>query len=127
MENESSNTKPGMDLILPLPEVRPINERPAKFLNLVDELMSKLWPDADWRKYLDAITNKSAITGKWEVDRGFAARRIQEEAEKAGLIEVATAKLAKIMRAIETLLRRDDLDRKSRLELAVQAPPAAAE
>lgn len=103
------------NLVLPLPEERPASQRPATFLTNVDHIISKLWSVKDWRQYVDALTNQSAITGNWTVDRGFAAKRIQEEANKAGLMDVAHAKLSKIMRAIETILRRDDLGRKQRI------------
>ena len=46
-----------------------------------------------------------------EIVRGFAARRIQEEAKDAKMLDVANAKITRIMRAIETLLRRDDMGR----------------
>jgi hypothetical protein len=113
MENE--NKEPGKELFFPLPETRPVSERPQTFLAGVDQLLSKLWGVKDFRQFLDALTNKNAVTGNWAVDRGFAAKRIQEEAQKAGLTDIATAKLAKVMRAIETCLRRDHLGRKQRL------------
>jgi len=111
-------------MLFPLPEERPVSERPATFLANVDQLLWKLWGIQDFRKYLDAVTNRSAITGKFEIDRGFAAKRIQEEASRAKLTDVASAKLTKIMRAIETILRRDHLSRKQRLA-ALNAPKAA--
>ena len=101
--------------LFPLPETRPISARPATFLASVDQLVSKLWSAKDWRQYLDALTNKSAITGNWVVDRGLAAKRVQDAAKDAGLMEVATAKLSKIMRALETILRRDHLGRRQRI------------
>jgi hypothetical protein len=112
----------GKELISPLPEVRPKAERPATFLANVDNIVDRLWSDASWRQYVDAITNKTAITGKWESDRTLAALRVQEEAKASGVMDVASAKLSKIMRAIETLLRRDKLGRFQRLA-ALLAPP----
>lgn len=100
----------------PMPAVRPPSKKPATFLVDVDHLVSKYWSDADWRRLLDAASNQTSITGKWEVDRGFAAKRLQDEAVKTGLVTVATAKISKIMRAIETLLRRDGLGRRQRLQ-----------
>ena len=89
----------------------------------VDQLLTKLWPEKDFRQYLDKITNASAVTGKWEVDRGFAAARIQQEAKDTGMMDVVNVKLSKIMRAVETCLRRDGLGRRQRL--AALNPPAA--
>lgn len=113
----------GRAVSFPLPDVRPVGQRPTTFLTNVDHIVSKLWSVREWRQLLDALSNKSAITGKWEVDRGFAAQRIQKEAKDLGLMDVATAKISKIMRAIETLLRRDHLGRRQRLA-ALNAPPA---
>jgi hypothetical protein len=118
--------EPGTEVLVPLPEVRPTSERPSTFLANVDNLVGLLWPERDWRVNLDAITNKSSITGKVEIDRAFAAKRVQEEAVKAKMMDVAAARLTKVMRAIETILRRDKLGRKQRLDalLASQATPA---
>lgn len=127
---EADHTKqPGTELTAPLPETRPTSERPSNLLTNVDNLMSVLWPEKEWRVQLDAITNKSSITGKWEIDRGFAAKRVQEEAAKVKMMDVATARLTKIMRAIETILRRDKLGRKQRIAalLATQSEAVPAE
>jgi hypothetical protein len=125
-ETADDTKQPGTELLAPLPDVRPPNERPSTFLANVDTCVSVLWPEKDWRANLDAITNKSSITGKWEIDRGFAAKRVQEEAAKAKMMDVATARLTKVMRAIETILRRDKLGRRQRLAalLATQAEAA---
>jgi hypothetical protein len=72
--------EPGTEVLVPLPEVRPHSERPSTFLANVDNLVGLLWPERDWRVNLDAITNKSSITGKVEIDRAFAAKRVQEAA-----------------------------------------------
>ena len=108
------------ELTYSLPETRPVSARPATFLASIDQIISKLWALKDWRQYVDSLTNKTSVTGVWSVDRGFAAKRIQEEASKLGFMDVATAKLSKVMRAIETILRRDNLGRKQRLALAAQ-------
>jgi hypothetical protein len=114
--SDENVAKVGKQLALfPLPETRPLSARPATFLASVDQIISKLWSLKEWRQYVDALSNRTSVTGKWEVDRGFAAKRVQEEATKANLTEVATAKLSKIMRAIETILRRDHLGRRQRL------------
>ena len=81
MDTENAEaTVPGTEITLPLPEKRPEGTRSATFLTNVDNLVSMLWPEKDWRKNLDAITNKSSITGKVEIDRAFAGKRVQEEA-----------------------------------------------
>lgn len=119
MEGEKTQ---GKELIFLLPETRPVKEHSETFLVNVDTLVDKLWTDSEWRKYLDAITNKTAVTGKWESDRTLAALRIQDEAKAIGLMDVASAKLSKIMRAIETLLRRHKLGRGQRLQALLAAP-----
>jgi hypothetical protein len=126
-ENEDFKAKPHTDTALPA--VRPVSHRPVDFVSKVDGIVSALWPDKKWRAYLDAITNRSSITGKWEIDRGFAAKGVVEEAKRIGVPEVSEARLTKVMRAVETLLRRDDLGRKQRLLASRAAPeaPQAAE
>ena len=129
MSEETKGTaKQGSEVMLyPMPEVRPISDRPVTFLVNVDQIVSKLWPRKEFRQYLNAVTNKSAVEGKFESDRTLAAKQIRDEAENAKMMEVASAKLSRIMRAIETLMRRDDLGRKQRLA-ALNAPqPAPAE
>ena len=92
---------PGKQLALPLPEVRPASQRPATFLSNVDTLLSTLWGVKEFKQYLDHLTNANSVTGKFEIDRGFAAKRLQEEAAKAKMLDVASAKITKIMRAID--------------------------
>ena len=118
---------PGKELSLPLPDQRPVSRRPNNFLTNVDALLSALWGVKEFKQYLDHLTNAKSITGKFEIDRGFAARRIQEEAAKAKMLDVASAKITKIMRAIETLLRRDDMGRKQRLKQIAAAANQAAQ
>jgi hypothetical protein len=125
MADDDVPKEPGTEVSFPLPATRPVNLRPQKFLENVDTVLSKLWPDEDFRKYLDKLTNKSAIEGKFEADRTMAAYRIRNEAGKVDLVDVATAKLNRIMRAIETLLRRDGYGRKQRL--ALLAAPVEAD
>lgn len=108
--------KPGSKVMLyPLPAVRQKVVRPNDFLTNVDNILDRLWPEKDFRKYLDAVTNKSAVEGKFEADRTLAALQIRNSAKDAKLLDVATATLAKIMRAIETLLRRDKFGKKQRI------------
>ena len=108
--------KPGSKVMLyPLPAVRQKMVRPNDFLTNVDNILDRLWPEKDFRKYLDAVTNKSAVEGKFECDRTLAAQQIRNSAKDAKLLDVANATLAKIMRAIETLLRRDKFGKKQRI------------
>jgi hypothetical protein len=106
------------ELLYPMPETRPVRDRPTEFLTSVDMLLSKLWGVKDFRRYLDALTNQSAIEGKFELDRSMAALRIRNEARENKITDVANATLARIMRAIETLLRRDNLGKKKRIAKA---------
>ena len=113
------------ELLYPLPDVRPVNTRPNTFLTNVDMILSRLWGVKDFRKYLDAVTNKSAVEGKFELDRSMAAQRIRVEAENAKIMDVANATLARIMRAIETILRRDRLGKNQRISHMNSATQAA--
>ena len=105
-----------------LPDVRPVSKNKVTFLMSVDLLVTRLWDDKEFRSYIEQITNANSVTGKWELDRGFAAKRLQDEAKKSGMMEVMTAKVIKVARAIETCLRRSGLGRNQRL---LSAPEAA--
>jgi hypothetical protein len=100
-----------------LPRVLPEVSNPRSFLDHVHTIMKKLWPNEEFYKYINGVTNKSAITGNFLVDRGFAAQQISDVAKEEGITDVATCKLSKIMRAIETVLRKPEyrLGRKERL------------
>jgi hypothetical protein len=99
-------------MLYPLPDKRPISAKPAAFLNQVDSLLSKYWGTV--KKLLDAVSNASSINGKVEIDRAFAAKVLQEKAADDGMGDVASAKITKIMRGIDTLLRRENLGTKQR-------------
>ena len=110
----------------PCQRTRPSGDGSSSLIYCVDQLLTKLWPDKNFRQYIEKITNSSAVTGKWEVDRGFAAARIQEEGRRAEMVEVVNVKLSKIMRAIETCMRRDGLGRKQRMAAINPPAPQAA-
>ena len=100
-----------------LPRVLPEVSNPRTFLDNVHTIMKRLWPNEGFYQYIDGVTNKSAITGNFLVDRGFAAQQIADVAKEDGINDVATCKLSKIMRAIETVLRKPEyrMGRKERL------------
>ena len=110
-------TMESTELTWHLPRVLPEVSNPRSFLDHVHTIMKKLWPNDDFYQYIDGVTNKSAVTGNFLVDRGFAARQISDVAKEEGIADVATCKLSKIMRAIETILRRPEyaMGRKERL------------
>jgi len=100
-----------------LPRVLPEVSNPRSFLDHVHSILKKLWSSDEFYQYIDGVTNKLSVTGNFLVDRGFAARQIQDVAKEDGIADVATCKLSKIMRAIETILRRPEyaMGRKERL------------
>lgn len=126
VEQMKSSTAGSSLMLYPMPDVRPPKTRTDTRLAVVDQICDKLWPDKDWRKYLNAVTNKSAVERKFESDRTMAAARIRAEAIKMGSTAVTSATpLAFIMRDIETLMRRDKLGRNQRL-LAMNTGAATA-
>ena len=124
-ENKMTNETMGAAVLFyPLPTVRVKKPRPSSFLANVDAILDVLWPDEGFRKYLNAVTNKSAVEGKFECDRTLAAKMIRDQAAKSKFLDVAAATCSRIMRAIETLLRRDDYGKKLRLAALNSATPA---
>jgi hypothetical protein len=123
--DELKQTTAGSNLMLyPLPDKRPVSAKPASFLNQMDALLSKYW--AQIKKLLDAVTNASSVNGKVEIDRAFAAKILKDKAADDGMADVAGAKVTRIMRAIDTLLRREKLGTKQR-RLAMNAAVNPAE
>jgi hypothetical protein len=113
-------------MAFPLPDQRPVSVRPSSFLNNTDVCLTPVWEDKTKKKYLDEVVNAKAHTGKVEYDRVYAAQFIKAEAKAKGLMDVASAKDTKVIRAIETLLRRDRLGTRQR-RLAMNSVPQAAE
>lgn len=110
-------TMESTELTWHLPRVLPEVSNPRSFLDHVHSILKKLWSSDEFYQYIDGVTNKLSVTGNFLVDRGFAARQIQDVAKEDGIADVATCKLSKIMRAIETILRRPEyaMGRKERL------------
>ena len=121
----------GKELALPLPDVRPVSQRPATFLSNVDTLLSALWGVKEFKQYLDHLTNAKSIHKRQVRHRprlrgdGTASRKKATPRPKCWMWQAPRS--TKIMRAIETLLRRDDMGRKQRLRQIEAAAHQAAQ
>ena len=83
--------------------------------DLVEEVHLKLWPDANYRKFLYAVHDSQAIEGSVSFDNHEAATMIREYARKTNADgEVALAKKATINTALAVVLRRYGISRKQR-------------
>jgi hypothetical protein len=117
-------------LAKPLPEtvVDLINSRKGRFertLNdIVEELYLKLWENAQFKKYLDAVTDGEAVEGSLGCDDHEAARMLRDLARKEN-IPIKDKPLASYKLALKVIMRRYDMSRKTRkLELHGELVPA---
>ena len=123
---ENGNPFGGNAVPLPvrLPPERPQSTKPEAFLNTLEPLFDEKWLDAGFRRLLETVTNAHSVNGSYETDRTVAALQVQTIATERRIPLVARAKLTKIKRGFETLLRRDKLGRRQRIAL-LSAPQAA--
>ncbi len=67
-----------------------------------------------YRKYLYAVYDEQAVEGSLAIDNGKAAEIIRLKAQSVGNTEVASQKLATIVKALNVVLRRYNKSRKQR-------------
>jgi ethanolamine utilization microcompartment shell protein EutS len=72
----------------------------------LEEIHLILTPNEDYRRYLSTTSNKEAIEGSIFMDRAQAAQMIRDQALKMGNVELGTAKLKAIIRALGVVKRR---------------------
>lgn len=88
---------------------------PHRTLN--DEVESyhvKLWPNAEYRRFFKAVRNSQAVEGGTDEDDQEAARMIRSLAQSEGNALVANENLHTIKLALHVVMRRYQLDRKTR-------------
>lgn len=70
--------------------------------------------NVDYRRWLDAISDDQAIEGSMLIDDSKAAEIIRDYAKDNGIVDVANAKLAAVVRALKVVLRRYGVSRQER-------------
>jgi hypothetical protein len=89
----------------------------------VDALHIDLWESAEhYQRYLYATTNAEAVEGSMEADTFMAAQLIRDRAREIALAPcdepVRDETLASIAKALNVVLRRFAMDRKTRRGIA---------
>jgi hypothetical protein len=80
----------------------------------VDDIHRMLIADEGYSAFLDAVCNQQAVEGSLVCDDFMAAKMIYDKAKETGSVEVATAKLATISKALGVVLRRYGMSRQQR-------------
>jgi hypothetical protein len=81
--------------------------------DLVEEVHVRLYDKSDYRDLLSAVWDSEAVEGSLSADTYSAAAMIRAEAKSRGSL-VKDKNLATISRSLGVVLRRFDLDRKTR-------------
>jgi hypothetical protein len=81
--------------------------------DLVEDIHRVLVEDPGYRAYLRAVYDEQAVEGSLSADNVMAAEMIREKAKDLGS-EVASEKLATIVKALGVVLRRYHASRKQR-------------
>ena len=84
------------------------------FNDRVEDIHRMLCEDNRYLSYLYAITNAEAVEGSLIADGMMAAQMIRDRAMRISDTEVATEKLATIIKALGVVLRRYGASRKER-------------
>jgi hypothetical protein len=88
---------------------------PIRSLNdQVEGIHCSLYEDKEYRAFLYAVYKEQTIEGSFAADNAMAAGIIRNRAREIGNIEVSRQKLATIVKALNVVLRRHGLDRKTR-------------
>jgi hypothetical protein len=92
--------------------------------DLVEEVIVKLWDNDDnFMKYVEAIYDSQAIEGSMDDDDVMAALIIRDTAKRDKHVEVADQNVHTIKLAMRVALRRFDLGRGQRYNLAELPAP----
>jgi len=85
----------------------------------VDGIHIALWPNAEYRRLLEAVYDEDAVEGSLTADNHIAAGMIRAYAKDpaTAVPEVANKKLATIIKALNVVLRRFNMSRKQRANM----------
>jgi len=91
--------------------------------DLVEEVIVKLWDNnEEFMKYVNAIYDSEAVEGSMDDDDVMAALIIRDTAKQDKHIEVADRNIHTIKLAMRVALKRFDVGRGQRFNLALPAP-----
>jgi len=82
----------------------------------VETIHLALWPDDQYRAFLDAVHKEQAVEGDLYVDDVMAAQLIRGKAREMGNGYVAKQNLATIRKSMQVVLRRFGIGRRERRE-----------
>jgi len=99
---------------------------PSSLFAGVWDLHHKLYDDPDYKQYLNAYNRDMAVEGSITCDEVKAAEMIRDEAKKQGLVMIQSAKLAEIIRPLRRVMKKGNIARKQRRELAALLAAAEA-
>ena len=80
----------------------------------VDDIHVSLWEKSAYHTALEAVDDADAVEGSLSADNFLAAGLIRDHARETGNHHVKDKKLATIVRALNVVLRRYGIDRKTR-------------
>ena len=80
----------------------------------VEDLHIKAWSDPKYQQFLDAVYDEDAVEGSLSADNYSAAQLLRDLARKQAIPQVATRKLATIVKALNVVMRRYRMTRKER-------------
>lgn len=91
------------------------SERTHNLNDEVDDINKRLWENADYRRWFEALWPTDTIEGSFNDDDHEAARMIRAFARDNGLPLAANAKVASIIRSLHVVHRRfNGMTRKER-------------
>jgi hypothetical protein len=94
----------------------------------VEDLHLKAWADPKYQQFLEAVYDEDAVEGSLSADNISAAQLLRELARKEAIVQVASRKLATIVKALNVVLKRYRMTRKERaLTLGGQVMAGAAD
>lgn len=99
-------------------------KRKRSINDLVEEVIVKLWDnDENFMKYIDAIYDSQAVEGSMDDDDVMAALIIRDTAKRDKHVEVSDQNVHTIKLAMRVALRRFDVARGQRYDLAKLPSP----
>lgn len=119
----STETSQRQKNIIPLPTTREDLMAQRRTMNgrtlndYVEDVHIKLWDSEDYRNYLDAVWDEDAIEGSLATDNTMAAQLIRNQARKDAVTQIASRKLATIVKALNVVLRRYQMTRRERANM----------
>jgi len=81
----------------------------------VEDVVLELWDNSQFQAYLHAVWDEQAQEGSLSLDNGKAAEMIRDHVRGTNATsEIATSKLATIVKALGVVMRRYGISRKER-------------